>query len=152
MTRLHRRLALAAALAALALPAAHAAAPVPQASFEDAPGDADGDLDLRRFAVLRDGADLLLVVTLGAQLPPGGLSRQALHLYLDTDATPGAGSSAALPGPKVAFAGGRTWEAAVLLSPRPDEARGEVRRAPGAAADRVVVPAALTVRGRALTA
>jgi hypothetical protein len=40
----------------------------------------------------------------------------------------------------------------VVLSPQPEARRAEVRRALGAAADRVIVPTSLTVRGRTVSA
>jgi hypothetical protein len=159
-----------------------AAAPVPVVSFEDAEGDEQGpgsylpptdpayqagDFDLRRFAVLTDGDDVLFVVTLGAavrvpppalqdgaagELPVGGLSLQTVDIYLDTDHTPGAGSSACLPGRRVAFADGRTWEAAVVLTPQPELARTLAQATLGAASGRVSFPRALSIRGRTVTA
>lgn len=170
----------AAALAAAPDPASAAATPV--VSFEDAAGDAtgpgsytppgdtmyqDGDFDLRRFAVLTDGDDVLFVVTLGAAIrqPPlalqtgstpvllqSGIYLQNVDIYLDTDPAPGAGSAACIPGRRVAFADGRTWEAAVVLTPQPGLARSVTREALGRAADRVVFAEGLTVRGRTLTA
>jgi hypothetical protein len=171
-----------AALALGASPISSRAASIPMASFEDAEGDAtgpgglvpptdpsyqDGDFDLRRVAVLVDGQDVLFVVTLGAAVRPSpaaqqaglalgqpgsGLFLQNIDIYIDTDRTPGSGSSACLPGRRVAFADGRTWEAAVVLTPQPDLARAVAREALGPVADRIVFPQQLTVRGRTITA
>jgi hypothetical protein len=171
-----------AGLACTSLPSPAAAAPVPLVSFEDAAGDERGpgsytpptdpayqagDFDLRRFAVLTDGDDVLFVVTLGAafrapppalqdgaagELPVGGLSLQTVDIYLDTDPTPGAGSSACLPGRRGAFADGRTWEAAVVLTPQPELARALAQATLGTASERVSFPGALSIRGRTVTA
>jgi hypothetical protein len=131
------------------------------------PSYQDGDFDLRRFAVLVDGPDVLFVVTLGAAVRPipatqqagltqgqawSGIYLQNIDIYLDTDRSPGSGSSACLPGRRVAFADGRTWEAAVVLTPQPDLARAVAREALGPVADRIVFPQHLTVRGRTITA
>ncbi|MBK9516607.1 MAG: hypothetical protein IPO09_04475 [Anaeromyxobacter sp.] len=167
---------------ALAAPAPAAAAPRQVAIFEDAsndatgpggytpPGDADyrdGDFDLRRLTVSVDGEDVLFEVTLGAPFRTpltttrsgstpvqllNGIALQNLDLYLDTDPTPGAGSSACIPGRRVAFAGGRTWEAAVVFTPQPGPARALTRDALGGAADRVVFVDGLQVLGRTVTA
>jgi hypothetical protein len=152
------------------------------ATFEDAahdatgpgsyapPGDSDfveGDFDLRRFAVYLDGEDVLFEVTLGAPIRPpamnvrggstpiplqNGIFLQNVDIYLDTDRSPGAGSSECIPGRRVAFAGGRTWEAAVVLTPQPGLARSVIQEVLGRAADRVVVAERLVVRGRTVTA
>jgi carbohydrate-binding DOMON domain-containing protein len=176
------RLAGAAALAVLALtlPRLARAEPIPVVSFEDAANDAtgpgtytppgdtgyqDGDFDLRRFAVLTDGEDVLFVVTLGAAIrsPPlelqtgstpvqlqNGIYLQNIDIYLDTGQ--GSGSSACIPGRRVTFADGRTWKAAVVLTPQPGPARAITREALGRAADHVVFAEGLTVRGRTITA
>jgi carbohydrate-binding DOMON domain-containing protein len=157
-------------------------APVPVVSFEDdahdatgpggytPPGDTtfqEGDFDLRRFTVLTDGDDVLFVVTLGAAIRTpsvtaqtgstpvelsNGLYLQNIDIYLDTDPTPGAGSSACLPGRRVTFADGRTWEAAVVLTPRPGPARAVTEEALGRLAARVHFAERLLVQGRTVTA
>ncbi len=178
-----RLAALSLLLAALVTPApAIAGRPVQVVSFEDdahdatgpgsytPPGDTafqEGDFDLRRFAVLTDGDDVLFVVTLGAAIRTpsvtaqsgstplelsNGLYLQNIDIYLDTDPTPGAGSSACIPGRRVTFADGRTWEAAVVLTPRPGPARAVTEDALGRLADRVHFAERLLVQGRTLTA
>ena len=119
------------------------------AAFEDArddawgpgsyepPGDTQfqpGDFDLRRLAVLVDGDDVLFEVTLGADIRvPQDLHRlnstparlwnnlylQNVDIYLDTDPASPEGHTACVPGRRVAFAGGRTWKRAVILTPQP---------------------------------
>ena len=101
------------------------------------PGDTQfqpGDFDLRRFAVLVDGEDVLFEVTLGADIRvPQDLYRlnstparlwnnlylQNIDIYVDTDPTSSAGHTACVPGRRVAFAEGRTWKRAVILTPQP---------------------------------
>jgi carbohydrate-binding DOMON domain-containing protein len=178
------RTALVATLAALSpVPSAQArSAPVPVVSFQDdahdatgpgsytPPGDTafqEGDFDLRRFAVLTDGDDVLFVVTLGAAIRTpsvtaqtgstplelsNGIYLQNIDIYLDTDPTPGAGSSACIPGRRVTFADGRTWEAVVVLTPRPGPARAVTEDALGRLANRVHFAERLLVQGRTITA
>jgi len=165
------------ALLALLAPALPAAAPVPVVSFEDPAGDADGpgtyqppgdtqflagDFDLRRFAVLTDGDDVVFEVTLGSvvRLPQienrtnrtpvpffNGIYLQNLDIYVDTDrAAPGA--SACIPGRRVAFAGNRTWKAAVVVTPQPGPVRTVLQDALGADAGRVTVAEQVQARGR----
>ncbi|MFT3916619.1 MAG: glucodextranase DOMON-like domain-containing protein [Anaeromyxobacteraceae bacterium] len=148
-------------------------------SFDDPAGDAygpgsyeppgdpqfqDGDFDLRRFAVLVDGDDVILEVTLGAPIRRpdapqrtnstsidllNGIYLQNVDVYVDTDRTrPGA--SACVPGRRVAFAGNRTWEHAVVLTPQPGPARAVIQEALGPDSARVVVPDGVLTRGRTL--
>jgi len=172
--------ALLAALALAPRPAA--AAPVLVAAFDDAAHDADGpggytppgdssftegDFDLRRLAVWVDGEDVLFEVTLGAPFRPpelsirsgstplpldNGITLQNVDIYLDTDPASPAGWSVALPGRRVAFPEGRTWKAAVVLTPRPGPARAVTREALGPAADRIVFAERLRIQGRTVTA
>lgn len=176
-------LALLLVLPALAAPPARAAAaPRPVVVFEDPAGDAtgpgtyvppgdtefeDGDFDLRRFAVLVEGDEAILEVTLGARirrpastqrsnLSPlplaNGLYLQNVDVYVDTDRAAGSGFSACIPGRRVAFADGRTWEAAVVLTPQPGPARAIVAEAMGPAAARVFLAEGIEARGRTLVA
>lgn len=172
---------LAAALLAAA-PGAAVAAPRLVAGFDDAAGDAtgpgtyappgdsgfeDGDFDLRRFAVRVDGDEVVLEVTLGARVRQpastlrtnaspvdlsSGVYLQNVDVYVDSDPAPGSGFSTCVPGRRVAFAGGRTWESAVVLTPQPGPVREIVQEAMGAAAARVHVPAHVEARGRTLVA
>ena len=173
---------LAALLLALTAPAPAAAAPVLVAAFDDAAHDADGpggyaapgdstftegDFDLRRLAVYADGEDVLFEITLGAPIRApelairsgstpvpleNGIYLQNVDIYLDTDPASAAGSSACIPGRRVAFTAGRTWKAAVVFTPRPGPARAVTRDALGPIADRVVFVEHPRVQGRTLTA
>jgi hypothetical protein len=167
----------------LALAPAALAEPQLVATFDDAAGDAtgpgsyvppgdteftDGDFDLRRFAVYVDGTDALFAVTLGAAFRRPALTQRAnrseiqlwndiylqnIDIYIDTDRTSPAGYSACIPGRRVAFAGGRTWKAAVVLTPQPGPARGITEDALGkAAASHVIFAEGLQIRGRTVTA
>jgi len=174
-----RLAALALALAALAGRAA--AAPSPVVTFDDPardatgpgsyqpPGDSqfqEGDFDLRRFAVLVDGDDVVFEVTLGAivrlpELPQrtnltpvqflNGVYLQNVDIYLDTSRTE-AGATACIPGRRVAFAGQRSWESAVVLTPQPGPARAIIQDALGTQAGRVIVAEGVIARGRTLVA
>ncbi len=169
------------ALALGAIPAAGAAAPRLVASFDDPAGDAtgpgsyvppgdtelqDGDFDLRRFAVYVDGDEVLFQVTLGAPfrrpevtLRSGstplslwnGIYLQNVDVYVDTDpAAPGFASC--IPGRRVAFADGRTWKAAVVLTPQPGPAQNVAADAMGPAAGHVLFAQGLQTSGRTVTA
>jgi carbohydrate-binding DOMON domain-containing protein len=176
-----RSLPLAAALLAAA-PAGGLAAPRPVAAFEDAEGDATGPggyappgdpefeagtFDLRRFEVLVDGDDVVLEVTLGARIRPpastqrtnatpldlsNGIYLQNVDVYVDTDRSPASGFASCIPGRRVAFADGRTWEAAVVLTPQPGPTRAIVASSMGPAARRISFPTGLQARGRTLVA
>ena len=160
--------------------AARAGGGAPIAAFDDPAGDAtgpgsyvppgdpsftDGDFDLRRFAVFDEGDAVRLEVTLGAPIRrPETTQRtnavpielgeapylQNVDVYVDSDPSPGAGSGACIPGRRVAFANGRRWEAAVVLTPQPAAARAAVKEALGAIARRVLFPDRVEVRGRTL--
>ncbi len=51
-----------------------------------------------------------------------------LDVYVDTDRVPGSGGVMALPGRKVRIAPDSAWDRAIVLTPRPHEARGELKR------------------------
>lgn len=168
--------------AALAFPLPGAAAPSLVAAFDDpagddtgpgtyvAPGDTEfrpGDFDLRRFAVLVDGADVLLQVTLGAPIRrpsvtartnstelalDAGIYLQNIDVYVDTAPDDATGSDACIPGRRVAFAGGHRWKAAVVMTPQPGAAREIAAEALGPAAGRVHFAGRLAVEGRTVTA
>ena len=134
------------------------------------PGDTQfqpGDFDLRRLAVLVDGDDVLFEVTLGAEIRvPQDLYRlnstparlwnnlylQNIDIYVDTDPTSPAGHTACVPGRRVAFAGGRTWKRAVILTPQPGLAQAVVADALPAASKKMIFPDRLQLRGRTLIA
>lgn len=51
-----------------------------------------------------------------------------IDIYIDEDRQPGSGGVAMLPGRKAEVDPAYAWERAVVLTPRPDEARAELRR------------------------
>lgn len=51
-----------------------------------------------------------------------------LDIYIDTDRQPGSGAVAMLPGRFANVDRAHAWERAVILTPRPHEARGELKR------------------------
>ena len=137
--------------------------------FYEKPGDSDlveGDFDLRRFEVWLDGKDVVLKVTLSSAfrrpqvtaretITPvpmnNALYLQNIDIYVDTDGAAGAGSTDCIPGRRVGFAGGRGWEAAVVLAPQPGPVRTAVESM-GPAAKRVIVAERLHASGRTVTA
>jgi hypothetical protein len=152
------------------------------ATFEDArddafgpgsyspPGDTQfqpGDFDLRRFAVLVDGDDVLFEVTLGADIRvPQDLYRtngtpaklwnnlylQNIDIYIDTDPASAVGHTACLPGRRVAFEVGRSWKRAVILTPQPGLARAVTAATLPVAVRGMIFPERLQLRGRTLIA
>jgi len=52
-----------------------------------------------------------------------------LDLYIDTDRVPGSGGQLALPGRKAAIDEAFAWERAVILTPRPHDAKSALKRA-----------------------
>lgn len=146
------------------------------ASFEDAADDVayappfgpeftDGDFDLRRFRVLTDGDDAVFEVTFAApvrrpditqrmQSSPieltNGIYLQNVDIYIDTDRAQ-TGYVACIPGRRVAFADGRTWKSAIVLTPQPALTAPLVRDALGPAGAQVFFPA-VTSAGRTATA
>jgi hypothetical protein len=121
-----------------------------------------GDLDLRSLQVFadRDGLRFELVLRNAvrdpAQVKSGLLGSEDLalfarrgfyafnfDLYLDTDRVPGSGQTVALPGRKARFDPAHAWDKAIVLTPRPELMRRQLRDAladaaaegsPGAAA------------------
>jgi hypothetical protein len=51
-----------------------------------------------------------------------------LDIYIDTDRVPGSGGVAMLPGRLAEVDRNSAWEKAIILTPRPPEARGELKR------------------------
>ena len=162
---------------------AAAASPQLVASFDDDAGDAtgpgsylpprddaftDGDFDLRHFAVYSDGDDVLFEVSLGAPIRRPEISQrtntsaiqlwnnlylQNIDIYLDTDRAAATGSTACIPGRRVAFESGRTWKRAVVLTPQPGPARAITEDALGKATTAHIFFAdSLRVSGRTVTA
>jgi len=155
----------------------------PIASFDDPAGDANGpgnyqppgdtdflpgDFDLRRFVVFLEGDLVVLEVTLGESFryPPSTLRYnstpldlknniyfQNIDIYLDTDQTPGSGYGMCIPGRRVAFADGHTWEYAVVLTPQPGAARAVTEGVFGTEASRrVLFPTNLQTQGKTIIA
>jgi carbohydrate-binding DOMON domain-containing protein len=165
-----------------AAPARGAAAPRLLVGLDDPAGDADGpgsylppgdtefregDFDLRRFEARLDGDDVVLEVTLGALVRPpastqrsnatplelvNGIYLQNVDVYVDTDPASREGFASCIPGRRIGFADGRTWKAAVVLTPQPGAVREVVDGAMGPAASRVHVATRITSRGRTLVA
>lgn len=105
-----------------------------------------GDLDLVSFAAYRVEGGTDFEATFAKQIKKpgpravdlggGNLDELArfgfytfnLDVYVDTDGVPGSGSTNALPGRNAAIAEANAWERAVVLTPRPYEARASLRR------------------------
>ncbi len=117
--------------------------------------------------MLADGDDLILEVTLGAPIRrpeiaqranstaiplENGIWLQNVDVYVDSDPAGPPGSGACIPGRRVAFAGGRTWKAAVVLTPQPGPAEEITRKALGDAARRVLFVRDVQSHGRTLVA
>jgi hypothetical protein len=163
----------------LLLPLLIVATPVLVASFDDPAGDVayapptddtftDGDFDLRKFAVYADGDDVVFEVTLGAPFRRPEISQrtntaeiqlwnniylQNIDIYVDTDPASTEGFTACIPGRRVAFEEGRTWKAAVVLTPQPGPARGVTSDAMDkSAAAHVLFPQDLVTSGRTVIA
>jgi len=135
------------------------------------PGDTDflpGDFDLRRFAVYEEGDKVVFEITMGEsfRIPPStqrynstplelhnNIYLQNIDIYLDTDQTAGSGFGMCIPGRRVAFADGRTWEYAVVLTPQPGAARAVTESVfSGEAARRVLFPTNLQTQGKTIIA
>jgi hypothetical protein len=56
-----------------------------------------------------------------------------IDIYIDTDRTPGSGAVSMLPGRMATIDPSSAWEKAIILTPRPNEARGELKRMMGRA-------------------
>src|SRR5262249_33580847 len=175
-----RPVALALLLAALPRAASGGAAQLVAAFDDDAndatgtgryqkPGDSeilDGDFDLRRVEVWLDGDDVLFKATMAAPVPQPAVAApptaapnalwnniylQNIDIYIDTDRAR-AGYSVCIPGRRVAFAGGRTWKVAVVLTPQPEAAESIVEDALGEAGKHVLFPRNLQTQGRTVIA
>lgn len=51
-----------------------------------------------------------------------------IDIYIDTDRTPGSGTTSMLPGRLATIDPSSAWEKAIIVTPRPHEARGELKR------------------------
>lgn len=120
-----------------------------------------GDLDLRSLQVSADGSDLRFVLTLRnpvrdpAQVRSGLLGNEDLalfarrgfyafnlDLYLDIDRIPGSGQTVTLPGRRARIDPAHAWDKAIVLTPRPELMRSQLRDALAEAADTGSGPAA----------
>jgi len=105
-----------------------------------------GDLDLLSLTAREDGSGTMFEVTfakpvrvpgreaiddLGTQLDKAarfGFYNLNLDIYIDTDRLPGSGGVTMLPGRHAEIDPATAWEKAVILTPRPNEARAELKR------------------------
>ena len=105
-----------------------------------------GDLDLREFAArgVKGGTEFVATFHGKIASPEGRIGPKSgtrletiarlgfysfnLDLYLDLDRVPGQGDTTALPGRRVRIDPAWGWEKAVCVTPRPVEARRELRR------------------------
>lgn len=113
------------------------------------PGNDDlrpGDLDILSFSAREDGDGTMFEVTfakpvrapgreaiddLGTQLDKVarfGFYNLNLDVYIDTDRIPGSGGLTMLPGRHAEIDPATAWEKAVILTPRPNEAKAELQR------------------------
>ncbi len=81
-----------------------------------------------------------------------GIYLQNIDIYIDEDGAPGTGFQVCVPGRRVGFAGGRGWEAAVVLTPQPEAAQGITEEALGEAGKHVLFPRHLRTQGRTVIA
>jgi hypothetical protein len=105
-----------------------------------------GDLDIVRFEARRRRGATEFEVTFAAPVKSpegrtidlgGGQMQQVaregfygvnLDVYVDTDRRDGSGGVRTLPGRKAVVAGDSAWERAIVLTPRPFDARSSLRR------------------------
>lgn len=105
-----------------------------------------GDLDLVSFSAEAEGDGTLFEATFarpvrvpGRQVIDGvgtsldtvarfGFYTMNLDIYIDTDRAPGSGTVSTLPGRLATVDPGSAWEKAIILTPRPHEARAELKR------------------------
>jgi hypothetical protein len=105
-----------------------------------------GDLDLVRFKARRVGGETEFeavfarpirvpggeaIDDLGTQLPTVaryGFYTFNIDIYIDIDRQPGSGAVSTMPGRKAVIESDSAWDRAVILTPKPHEARGELKR------------------------
>jgi len=105
-----------------------------------------GQLDILSFDAVDEGNGTRFEVTfakpvkkperqaiddLGTQLPDVaryGFYNLNLDVYIDTDRVPGSGGVTMLPGRQAEIDPATAWEKAIILTPRPNEAKSELQR------------------------
>lgn len=105
-----------------------------------------GDLDILSLTAKQEGQGTLFEVTfakpvkvpgretiddLGTELAEAarfGFYLQNLDIYIDTDRTAGSGGLTMLPGRNAEIDPAFAWEKAIILTPRPHEAKAELKR------------------------
>jgi hypothetical protein len=105
-----------------------------------------GDLDILSLTAREDGSGTMFEVTFARPVrPPGreaiddlgtqldkaarfGFYNLNLDLYIDTDRVAGSGGLTMLPGRHAEIDPATAWEKAVILTPRPNEAKAELKR------------------------
>ncbi|HEY4562186.1 MAG TPA: glucodextranase DOMON-like domain-containing protein [Thermoanaerobaculia bacterium] len=113
------------------------------------PGNEDlntGDLDILSLTAREDGDGTMFEVTFARPVrPPGrraidelgtqldkvaryGFYNLSLDIYIDTDRVPGSGGLTMLPGRHAEIDPATAWEKAIILTPRPAEAKAELKR------------------------
>ena len=113
------------------------------------PGNDDlkpGDLDIVSLTAREDGDGTMFEVTFAKPVrPPGreavddlgtqldkvaryGFYNLNLDIYIDTDRVPGSGGLTMLPGRHAEIDPATAWEKAIILTPRPAEAKAELKR------------------------
>ncbi|HEY4590319.1 MAG TPA: glucodextranase DOMON-like domain-containing protein [Thermoanaerobaculia bacterium] len=113
------------------------------------PGNEDlntGDLDILSLTAREDGDGTMFEVTFARPVrPPGrraidelgtqldkvaryGFYNLNLDIYVDTDRVPGSGGLTMLPGRHAEIDPATAWEKAIILTPRPAEAKAELKR------------------------
>jgi hypothetical protein len=113
------------------------------------PGNDDlkpGDLDILSLTAREDGSGTMFEVTFAKPVrPPGreavddigtqldklarfGFYNLNLDIYIDTDRAPGSGGLTMIPGRHAEIDPATAWEKAVILTPRPNEAKAELKR------------------------
>ena len=105
-----------------------------------------GDLDILAFTAREDGGGTLFEVTFVKPVrPPGreaiddlgtqldkiaryGFYNLNLDVYIDIDRAPGSGGLTMLPGRHAEIDPATAWEKAIIVTPRPNEAKAELQR------------------------
>jgi hypothetical protein len=105
-----------------------------------------GDLDILSLTAREDGSGTMFEVTfakpvrtpgreaiddIGTQLDKAarfGFYNLNLDIYIDTDRVPGSGGLTMLPGRHAEIDPATAWEKAIILTPRPNEAKAELQR------------------------